>query len=202
MHDGRCEAVYTQSLLGACKVLDEAGIQYDYITLSGDCFVDRARNRLVRRFLDSDSSHIMFIDSDLGFDCDAIAKLYRHNLSVIGGVYRKKVERVEYPCSVNTGLVHDCLLSANMLPGGFLMINRMVFETLDVPTYEYDGETIQEFFSCGNRESRFKGEDVEFSRLLLENGHPMWIEPNINFIHEGRKSYRGNFLDDCCEITE
>lgn len=202
MAQGVAEAGYIESLVATFKLLHHQGIKYDYITLSGDCFVDRARNRLVKRFLDSNSEELIFIDADVSFDPVGFLRLMSHDVDVIGGVYRKKVERCEYPCTVKPQVSQDNILGALMLPTGFLRIKRSVFEAIDVDNYSVFGEEIPEYFTCGKRDGRFKGEDVNFSKLLIDNGFDLWIEPNISFDHIGKKPYSGNFLDDCCVITE
>jgi hypothetical protein len=202
MHDGRAEAGYIEGLMGAFKILEKAGIEYDYLTLSGDCFIDRARNRLVKRFLDSDSSDLIFIDSDVKFSPEGVFKLLKHDVDVVGGVYRKKQDIVEYPCAVKPNTSLGNILGALMLPTGFLRIRRRVFEDIDVDSYKVFGEEIPEYFVSGKRDGAYKGEDVNFSKLLIDNGFSLWLEPNITFEHIGKKSYSGNFLDDCCIITD
>ena len=55
--------------------------------------VARARNRMVADFLDTDCTHLLFVDSDITFDADELLRMIQANLSVVGGVYPKKTIR-------------------------------------------------------------------------------------------------------------
>jgi glycosyltransferase involved in cell wall biosynthesis len=202
MFDGKAEAGYIHGIVGAFKVLEKAGIEYDYLTLSGDSFIDRARNRLVKQFLDSGSDDLIFIDADVQFSPEGVFKLLKHDVDIVGGVYPKKTDVKQWPCTIRPNVSKGNILGAEMIPAGFMRVRRRVFEALEVESYEVFGEQIPEYFTCGRRDGRFKGEDVNFCKLALDNGFDLWVEPDISFSHVGKKSYSGNFLQECCEITD
>ena len=60
----------------------------------GDSLVSRARNRIVARFLMSDCTHLLFLDTDLIFSPEHVERLISHGLPFLIGLYPKKLEMV------------------------------------------------------------------------------------------------------------
>ena len=59
-------------------------------TIANESLVTRARNVLLAYFLNSDYTHLMFIDADIEFQVDDILKLWLHDKDVAVGAYPKK----------------------------------------------------------------------------------------------------------------
>jgi hypothetical protein len=55
-----------------------------------ESLITRARNRLAHDFLSSDSTHLMFIDADIGWQPYDIVEMVRADVDVICGIYQKK----------------------------------------------------------------------------------------------------------------
>src|SRR5712672_944403 len=58
----------------------------------GDSAVGRSRNTLTRRFLASDCTHMLMVDSDLVFGADQVTRMLGHGEELVGGLYCKKQE--------------------------------------------------------------------------------------------------------------
>ena len=81
---------YVTSLVNSIGVLNELGIPFDYYELSGDSYVDRAKNTLVHRFLQSDASHLFMIDSDEAWNIEGFARMLKAAMAgaeVVGAAY-------------------------------------------------------------------------------------------------------------------
>ncbi len=92
---------YIISILNSVKVLEELKIKWDYYEVSGDSYVDRAKNSLVHRFLESDATHLFMIDSDLAWNTEGFARIISAGLGgaeVVGGVYPNKNNWDTYGC--------------------------------------------------------------------------------------------------------
>ncbi len=55
-----------------------------------DADVVRARSRMVRHFLESDCTHLLFVDSDITFDIPCIAGLIMSDKDVVGACYPRR----------------------------------------------------------------------------------------------------------------
>lgn len=74
--------------------LRSIGINQMLRLLDGE-MVARARNRLLADFLDSDCTHMLFVDSDISFEPESVVRMLQANLSIVGGIYPKKTIRWE-----------------------------------------------------------------------------------------------------------
>ena len=86
---------YMISLIKLTHHLRDNNIEYCLFPIVFESLIPRARNAAVAHFLNSDYSHLFFIDSDIEFDPESVIKLLRHNKKVISGVYPKKYQVLE-----------------------------------------------------------------------------------------------------------
>ena len=168
---------YISALLEVTKHLTHAGIDWQFMELSGDSYVHRARNSMCMNFLnDPYATDLFFIDSDMSWDPQSFLNIIYRPEPIIGGTYPVKnkwelwtskptiVDPDKDPHYVGQPLPDgSALIQANQLAGGFLRIKRSVLEKFMefYPTHRYaDSHPIPEmrteqveFFSCGiNRE--------------------------------------------------
>ena len=65
---GGAEADYLRSIVGLTGAAERAGVPCAFAWLSNNAVIDRARNVLAATFLQSDATHLVFVDGDIGFD--------------------------------------------------------------------------------------------------------------------------------------
>ena len=185
--DGKVCNEYLLSLLATKESID-----FKLFLIPGIHFVDMARDIAVTKFLATDCEYLMFIDSDLGWPADAVARLVNHNKPVCGGAYRIKYDEELYPQM--GGDDTEELHQVGLLPGGFVCIQRQVIEHLwaSVPHYHtaHIGE-VAAIFSRELHDGVMVSEDAMFSRRALPFG--LWLDPNIDFTHVGTKGWSGNY---------
>lgn len=95
MYGGQCAGMYTRSIADLAAICAQYQIPLQLYYLFNESLITRARNYCVDEFLRSDATHLMFIDSDIGFNPqDVIALLAlqtdESEYDVIGGPYPKK----------------------------------------------------------------------------------------------------------------
>ena len=95
MYGGQCTGMYTRSIADLSALCAKYQIQLQLYFLFNESLITRARNYCVDEFLRSEATHLMFIDSDIGFDPnDVIALLGMMTddspYDVMGGPYPKK----------------------------------------------------------------------------------------------------------------
>jgi len=75
MYGGQCHGMYTKSTADLARLCQHYGIDVRFFYLFNESLITRARNYCVDEFLRSDYTHLMFIDSDIGFDPNDILSL-------------------------------------------------------------------------------------------------------------------------------
>lgn len=166
MYGGLCVGGYTVGLLNSVQEFMRNGMQLYYAHMMNESLITRARNTLAYDFLNTDATHLMFIDADITFNPADIISMVNADKDIICGLYPKKEinwktvseavkSGVEYQDLPNyTGsfvvnLVGDVAQATGDVNEpmeidnggtGFMLIKRNVFETLKprVPTYTND----------------------------------------------------------------
>ena len=95
MYGGSCMGMFTKSVADLSSICAVNGIKLSCYFLFNESLITRARNYCVDEFLRSDCTHMMFIDSDIGFDPrDVLAMLAlqsdNNDYDVLAGPYPKK----------------------------------------------------------------------------------------------------------------
>ena len=75
MYGGNCHGMYCKSTADLAKMATHYGIDIKFFYLFNESLITRARNYCVDEFLRSDYTHLMFIDSDIGFDPNDVLTL-------------------------------------------------------------------------------------------------------------------------------
>lgn len=200
---------YITSLVSSIRALEQMRMDYDYYELSGDSYVDRAKNTLVHRFLQSDYTHIFMIDSDLAWSVDGFLKIIKAGMlgaEVVGGVYPNKNNWSSYGCIpmskdgyfVGKEIGDSKYIKSYGIPGGFILYSREAFErarpALQVYTDPNINETFLECFRCNIEPHGGRiGEDIYFQARYRDCGGEVWLDPDISFIHFGVKGWEGNY---------
>jgi hypothetical protein len=94
LYDG-AQADYLRSVVGLAGAAERAGAACSFAWLSNNAVIDRARNVLVAAFLQSDATHLVFIDGDIGFVPEDLLALVQRmtaddRLAVVGAPYPKR----------------------------------------------------------------------------------------------------------------
>jgi hypothetical protein len=95
MYGGICGGQYCKSTADLSAMAAQYGMDVRFFYLFNESLITRARNYLVDEFLRSDCTHLMFIDSDIGFDANdviALSVIAKENTDkdIVCGPYPKK----------------------------------------------------------------------------------------------------------------
>lgn len=82
---------YFLSMFRLSQLLSAAKINFRITTLRNESLITRARNILTAMFLESDCTHLMFIDADIEFEPDSVVRMLAMNKPLITAAYPKKV---------------------------------------------------------------------------------------------------------------
>lgn len=209
-YDGSCHVLTAWGITTEILVLQSMGIKATWDVYPGCCYPEIARNMLCKKFLEGDYTDALFIDTDVTFEGGAIAKILRHDVDVVAGIYPYKVDKESYPViydvtedgrpwvNPETGLIKGI-----RLPTGFMRIRRNVFEQFIEKVGEQilvedlrnadDPVQYYSFFDTPKIGKTKWGEDFHFCNAWRGLGGEVWIDPDITFWHHGLKSFKGNF---------
>lgn len=96
MYGGQCAGMYARSIADLSALCTHYGIPLQLYYLFNESLITRARNYCCDEFMRSQSNHLMFIDSDIGFNPHDIIALLALSIQegneydIIGGPYPKK----------------------------------------------------------------------------------------------------------------
>lgn len=96
MYGGMCAGMFNKSMNDLTAVCANYKIQMKEYLLFNESLITRARNYVCDEFMRSDCTHLMFIDSDIGFSANDVVALLALQISepdkydVITGPYPKK----------------------------------------------------------------------------------------------------------------
>lgn len=95
MYGGNCAGMFAKSVSDLAVLCTKYGVGIQEFFLFNESLITRARNYCVDEFLRSDCTHLMFIDSDIGFDPNDVITLLAlqddaSEYDVLCGPYPKK----------------------------------------------------------------------------------------------------------------
>jgi hypothetical protein len=182
---------------------------------SGMALVTQARNNCVAYFLNSDCTHFLFIDADIGFEPDAIYRLLEKDVPLCLTPYPVKGYGannqlqfiVHFPDKDNVRIDKDGFAEITAGPTGFMLIKREVFEKLaekyperktinkqlvgnKVETMEKGWYTF--FETAQDPENGYLGEDIAFCRLWTNIGGKIYADTQTPLTHFGSHAFHGS----------
>ena len=176
MYGGMAAGIYTVSMVQLPAIFLRNRVDSLYAFTSSESLVPNARNVLTDQFLESQATHLMWIDSDIGFNPMDIVSMLIADKDIVCGIYPKKeVDWARVAQAVKAGVPpeelsnHAGLFAVKLLDDsaggfaadsdglleiaaggtGFMLIKRGVFDALseDVSDYLPDRKVIKEFYA-------------------------------------------------------
>jgi hypothetical protein len=158
-YGGNISNITFNSLFTCIKPLSELGHNIKIKTLPAESLISRGRNKFATMFLDDkefNSTHLLFIDADIGFTVENILRLINFNKDVVTCTYPVKsfywkqlLKKIKENNNINEKEIMDSLLQFNVnfydpyniktndgfarvkeSATGFMMIKRNVFTTI------------------------------------------------------------------------
>jgi hypothetical protein len=194
--------------------LRQAGIQIEERHTSKDGLVARARMHLLNLFIANPNyTHVMWIDNDLDYCWEDIARMIGMNREFVCGVYRKRMAQMSFPCVYLQDPrepfkrdEHGCI-QLKRAPGGFCLWRReAVYRMLrayperrcrivDGGWFVEGNAHVYDFFPCPVDEGgMFNSEDYGMSDLFREAGGIIYCDPTIRLIHDSYDGRLGDYL--------
>lgn len=178
----------------------QLGIDWTVETMTNESLISRARNTLTAKFLHTkESTHLMFIDADIGWEPWHLLVMLNAKKDVIGGLYPMKSMPIKWCVNGLPGFVEkpeDPLIEVTKTGTGFLLIKREVFEKLDahpaVRTFKNDigldpalDPYMKTYFDTAVREGRYYSEDWTFCENWRDIGGQVFVDKRVLLRHVG-----------------
>lgn len=169
MYGGVCHGSFMKSISILKEKLRQNGHEVVFVDLSNESLITRARNTLTEIFLRTHSTHLLFIDSDQGFNADQVVRMLNENVDLVGAPVpmkainwdrvRKAAEEKKPDLSKYTAIYNvnmnaqqkeklrespNQLAEVDYIGTGLMLISRNVFESIKsiVPQYRCDQPNI------------------------------------------------------------
>jgi hypothetical protein len=185
----------------------QLGLDWTVETMTNESLISRARNTLTAKFLNTkESTHLMFIDADIGWEPWHLLVMLDAQKDVIGGLYPMKSLPVKWCVNGLPGVEEDPnspLIEVSKTGTGFLLMKRDVFEKLDshpaVRAFANDiglppelNQYMKTYFDTAVREGRYYSEDWTFCENWRDLGGQVWVDKRVLLKHTGTYVFDGN----------
>jgi len=196
MYGGLCTSAYLLSAMRLQEDLLRAGVEHDFNIGRNESLVTRARNEMAGWFLNTKLERQMWIDADMEFNPEDVAKLWNMNVDIAVAAYAMKLPEKPLSAWKNGKLVklEDCPnepFEVDYAGTGFMLIRRNVYEALAPSTESYEGPSgkTHAFYMTPIHNDGFESEDYFFCRRAREAGFKIMMDPSIRLGHIGQFRY-------------
>lgn len=222
-YTGTNDALTTRSLMNEIVDLASHNIECAFIDEVGNGLIAHSRSKFIARFLQSDFTHLMFIDDDVCWLKGSIRGLLSHDEDFVCGMYPKRTEPLTFNFRSQEEEGKDLTVNDKDLiegiwgvPFGFVMLSRACCEKM-VDAYKNlefeaegaktpDGKDVPGFRAVhlfgdyyvqrqDGRPPVLLGEDYAFCQRWRDIGGQVYVDPHVQMGHTGRKTFMGKLGD-------
>ncbi|MEX0932335.1 MAG: hypothetical protein WDZ61_00375, partial [Parcubacteria group bacterium] len=166
------------------------------------------RNIAVAQALETDCTHLCFIDSDILFDPKDLVKMMAvtaikdEQYDIVCGPYPLKQDEPKFHCDTldEQQPSRHGLWPIKATGCGFMMIKREVLDKMvkEYPELEYYNNFLERTMWALFHQmmtprldgtTRYLGEDVAFCKRAVDKGVKIWLDPRVKLGHIGTKTY-------------
>jgi len=209
------DSVKINTMLSVIKLvqqLGKSGIEVGIHTMKSP-LIHQARNYLTSVFLTTEYQYLLFVDSDVEFEAEAVVRMMVAKKNIVCTPYRvKSVDTskhiygaVEFKDPKNILVLAEGLVEIEAGPTGLMLIDRKVFERIiknhpelkitnkATPHADKSHEFYYNFFDFGFNDGYAMGEDVSFCRLARDNDFRIFANIESSTTHHGAYAWKGTF---------
>jgi hypothetical protein len=165
------DMVHTDFAIRLANMCANPGAQ-TFIANAKSSLVMLGRNQLVAAAQLAKATHILFLDTDMIFPHDTLARLLARDKDIIGGLYTQRAAPF-HPLGVTFEGEHipvtKSLRRMRIMPTGCLMIRMNVFDKLTKP-----------YFNTRVEGEKLLGEDYAFCENATKAGFEIWCDGDLS----------------------
>lgn len=152
------------------------------------------RQQLTDEILETNCTHLLWLDSDMKFPADTLEILLSHNKYIVAGNYSTRVKPHRPVAFKNPDNLDKRVFGGKGLEkiyaigSGLMLVNRQVYENMPRPFYSVEWK---------DNYTSLVGEDIYFCHKANENGYEVFVDHDLSkrIAHIGSKAY--TIKDDC-----
>lgn len=210
-----------QTFMGMIRWANQAkeiGIDWTVETLVNESLISRGRNTLAARFLNNkETTHLFFIDADIGFEPWHILTVLNHDKDVVCGLYPMKSLPLKWVLNGVEGAEQrdDYLIEVSKAGTGFMCIKEHVFEEIkkhpavkpfnnDIGLPKELDQYMYTYFDSAVRDNRYYSEDWTFCENWRDLGGQIWMDSRVLLKHTGHFNFcheNDNAIREAYETT-
>lgn len=183
------------------------GINFSLDTMVNESLIPRGRNNLVAKFLANPvATHLMWIDSDIKWEPEAVLRMALYDAGVVCGLYPMKGMPIRYVLNALPGGRRvGPLLEVSTAGTGFMLIKRSIIEKLieAMPETKYkdslnlgaqfEPHMYALFDTMIDKSGHYLSEDWTFCKRVREKLNvPIWIDTEVKLDHFGAFNFQGD----------
>jgi len=210
------------SMFKTSQLFMQQGINFRVTTLRNESLITRARNILVAMFLESDCSHLMFIDSDIEFQPEDILRALAYDKPIMAAAYPKKTIDLDAVRRGESGVQYAINFKFQDIESKKVRVDKGAVEVLDASTgfFLIKREVIEKMIAAhpelhyrndsnvdprlnkycyalfdtviDSTDSRYLSEDYTFCRRWQDLKGEVWLDTNTKLNHVGSYTFEGD----------
>lgn len=192
-YGGMVTAAHFRSCMNLKEELTRQGIGHDWLIGENESLVHRGRMEMTATFLSTGHTHLMWLDADIEFSPEDVAKLWNLETDIAVGVYAMKKRDAQWFAAWKDGeLVKDLdrftgPVEVDYAGTGFMLIRREVIEALAKLHGSYEGQhgRVPALFMTPIHRDCLESEDYHFCRIAREAGFRVTMDPSVRLGHWG-----------------
>lgn len=198
-YDSKIDINSALNLLQVAGKAGQHGITMQVAHISGCSILPKARNTLIARFMESDCTDFLFLDTDVTFEPDYIFRLMgiATTKDIVGGVYPKKNKETELAVDLLYSTTASPIIDPEYgiyevqhLPTGFMLIRRHVIQKMMdaypelIYAEPHEQLVCYALFDFQLRNQSYYGEDYIFCQRARTLGIQIFVDPFLKLGHK------------------
>ena len=170
--------IKTKTVESLIAMLKNFPHEYYFLSHEG-CILHHMRERLVKKAIELECTHLLFVDSDMVFEKDAVLKLLEHDKDIIGAnSHRRKLPLEDTVIGIKGEGLN--IARVESVGAGFMLIKLSIFDFLPEPWF---------FWESNQNGELITGEDYWFCSLARKHNFEVWCDLSIKVGHIGDYVY-------------
>lgn len=196
-YGGMVLAPHFRSCMNLKEELVRVGLGHDWLIMWNESLIHRGRMEMVSSFLKTDHTHLFWLDADIEFVPEDVAKVWNMQADIGVGFYpMKKVDSPPLSAWRGGRLVDlkECPaepFEVDYAGTGFMCIRRGVIERLaaDAPVFRGKEGPVPAIMLTPVTDGVLESEDYYFCRKAREAGFKIMGDPSLRLKHWGQYAF-------------